>query len=247
MNFLRPSRYSLPGAKVTPEPIFWNRREFLRGLALAATRTALSACNSKESSEPTGTDLPPRPSDSLYPASRNDKYQAGDRTLTPAAIAGRYNNFYEFTTDKADVARLASRLTIDPWTIEIGGLVQKPFQIGFEDLVKKFPLEERIYRMRCVEAWSMVVPWVGFPFRKLVEFCQPLSSPLLLLFVVTGWWQTVSPNRNKGLGFGTSWIEKLSTIHVDNYFPLPGARNYSTDLFKVLVVIMATGLIFTTR
>ena len=71
-------------------------------------------------------------------------------------------------------------------------------------------------------------------------------SPLLLLFVITGWWQTVSLNRNKGLGFGTSWIEKLSTIHVDNYFPLSGARNYSTDLFKVLVVIMAVGLIFTT-
>jgi hypothetical protein len=66
------------------------------------------------------------------------------------------------------------------------------------------------------------------------------------LFVVTGWWQTVSPNRNKGLGFGSSWIEKLSTVHADNYFPVPGARNYSTDLFKVLVVIMAVGLIFTT-
>jgi DMSO/TMAO reductase YedYZ molybdopterin-dependent catalytic subunit len=110
--------------------------------------------------------LPPRPSDSFYPTTRNNKYQAGDRTLTPGAVAGRYNNFYEFTTDKADVARLASKLTIDPWTIEIGGLVQNPFQIGFEDLVKKLPLEERIYRMRCVEAWSMVVPWVGFPFRK---------------------------------------------------------------------------------
>jgi hypothetical protein len=66
------------------------------------------------------------------------------------------------------------------------------------------------------------------------------------LFVITGWWQTVSPNRNKGLGFGTSWIEKLSSIHADNYFPLSGARNYSTDLFKVLVVVVAVGLIFTT-
>ncbi len=158
MNFSRPSHYSLPESQVTPEAAFWNRREFLRGLALAAAAAALPACNSKEdiATEPTGTDLPARPSDTLYPPTRNDKYVAGDRKLTPAAVAGRYNNFYEFTTDKADVARLASKLTIDPWTIEIGGLVQNPFQIGFEDLVKKFPLEERIYRMRCVEAWSMV-------------------------------------------------------------------------------------------
>src|SRR5260370_5485754 len=82
--------------------------------------------------------------------------------------------------------------------------------------------------------------------RRLHAFLGVFFSPLLLLLVVTGWWQTVSPNRNKGLGFGSSWIEKLSTIHVDNYFPLPGARNYSIDLFKVLVVIMATGLVFTT-
>jgi methionine sulfoxide reductase catalytic subunit len=183
MNFPRPSGYSLPEAEITPEAMFWGRREFLRGLALAGAGAALSGCNSKEGAESTGTDLPPRPSDTLYPATHNDKYQAGDRTLTPAAVAGRYNNFYEFTTDKADVARLASKLTIDPWTIEVGGLVQNPFQIGFEDLVKKFPLEERIYRMRCVEAWSMVVPWVGFPFRKFVDFCQPLSSAKYVRFL----------------------------------------------------------------
>jgi sulfoxide reductase catalytic subunit YedY len=185
MTFLRHSRYSLPESQVTPEAAFWNRREFLRGLALAAAAAALPACNSKEdiATEPTGTDLPPRPSDTLYPPTRNDKYKAGDRKLTPATVAGHYNNFYEFTTDKADVARLASKLTIDPWTIEIGGLVQNPFQIGFEDLVKKFPLEERIYRMRCVEAWSMVVPWVGFPFRKFVELCQPLLSAKYVRFL----------------------------------------------------------------
>jgi methionine sulfoxide reductase catalytic subunit len=151
-------------------------------LALVGAGVALSGCNSKEA-ESTGTELPRRPSDILYPATHNNRYQAEDRTLTPAAVAGRYNNFYEFTTDKADVARLASKLTIDPWTIEIGGLVQNPFQIGFEDLTKKFPLEERIYRMRCVEAWSMVVPWVGFPFRKLVEFCKPLSSAKYVRFL----------------------------------------------------------------
>src|SRR3984893_19174006 len=82
--------------------------------------------------------------------------------------------------------------------------------------------------------------------RRLHTFLGVFFSPLLLLFVVTGWWQTVSPNRNKGLGFGTSWVEKLSTIHIDNYVPLPGARNYSTDLFRILVITMAIGLLFTT-
>lgn len=114
---------------------------------------------------------------------RNARYQVADRTLTPANIAGRYNNFYEFTTDKAAVAHLASRLTIDPWTIEVAGLVQKPFQIGFEDLIRKFPLEERIYRLRCVEAWSMVVPWVGFPFAEFIKLCAPLPSAKYVRFI----------------------------------------------------------------
>ena len=83
-------------------------------------------------------------------------------------------------------------------------------------------------------------------FRRLHTFLSVFFSPLLILFVVTGWWQTVTVNRNKGLGFGGSWIEKLSTIHVDNYFPLTGPHKYSTDLFKVLVVIMCIGFLFTT-
>ncbi|HEU5247063.1 MAG TPA: molybdopterin-dependent oxidoreductase [Candidatus Udaeobacter sp.] len=184
MNVRHNSRCSLPESAVTPEAIFWNRREFIRRLALAATAATLSACRSKESpSEAMDAPLPPRPSDNLYPAMRNARYQVADRTLTPANIAGRYNNFYEFTTDKAAVARLASGLTIDPWTIEVGGLVQKPLQIGFEDLIRKFPLEERIYRLGCVEAWSMVVPWVGFPFAEFIKLCAPLSSAKYVRFI----------------------------------------------------------------
>jgi hypothetical protein len=178
MNFLRLSRYSLPEALVTPETTFWNRREFLRGLALAATGTALSACNSKEASEPTEPNLPPRPSDALYPPARNDKYQAADRTLTPAAIAGRYNNFYEFTTDKADVARLAAQLTIDPWAIEIGGLVQNAFQIGFEDLAKKSLWKSGFIGCGAWKHGRWPCPGSGFRFKNLsnsADLC-PLQS-----------------------------------------------------------------------
>ena len=181
MNIRRAHSYSLPESAVTPEEIFWNRRRFISGLALAATGAAFVGCGSKESGK--DTPLPVRASDSLYPALRNGRFQVEDRALTPSRIAGRYNNFYEFTTDKAAVASVASGLTIDPWTIEIGGLVEKPFQIAFEDLVKKFPLEERIYRLRCVEAWSMVVPWIGFPLSELVKLCAPLSSAKYVRFI----------------------------------------------------------------
>src|SRR5438552_13808132 len=165
MNIACAFHHSLPESAVTPEAIFWNRRRFIRALTLATTAATFSACGSKENaSQAADVPLPARASDALYPASRNVKFQIDDRILTPANIAGRYNNFYEFTTDKAAVARLASGLTIDPWTLQIGGLVQKPFQIGSEDLVRKFPLEERVYRLLCVEASTMVVPWLRLPF-----------------------------------------------------------------------------------
>src|SRR5713101_963961 len=94
MNSQRATRYSLPESAVTPEKIFWNRRRFITGLALAATGTALAGCGSKENvAGATDVPLPVRGSDALYPAARNLKYRVGDRTLTPAGIAGRYNNF----------------------------------------------------------------------------------------------------------------------------------------------------------
>src|ERR1700746_2017796 len=107
MNVRHNSRCSLPESAVTPEAIFWNRRQFIRRLALAASAATLSACRLKESaSETADAPLPPGPCDVRYPASRNARYQVDDRTLTPANIASRYNNFSEFTTDKAAVARL---------------------------------------------------------------------------------------------------------------------------------------------
>lgn len=185
MNFRRSEKHSFPESMITPEHVFWNRREFIKNMALAAVGLSLTACESKAKSPAAASapNLPSRPSDHLYPAPRNNKFQIKDRDLTPAQIAGSYNNFYEFTTDKADVARLAAGMTIDPWTISVSGLVEKPLSIGLEDLLKKFPLEERVYRMRCVEGWSMVVPWVGFPLSQFIDFCRPLSSAKYIRFV----------------------------------------------------------------
>ena len=116
----------------------------------------------------------PDPTIDLYPAKQNEKYTL-DRPITDEKINGNYNNFYEFNSSKS-VAKQAQALKIRPWTIKIDGIVEKPMEVGIDDLARKFPLEERLYRHRCVEAWSMAVPWSGFPMAKLVEMARPLSS-----------------------------------------------------------------------
>jgi sulfoxide reductase catalytic subunit YedY len=95
--------------------------------------------------------------------------------MTAEKLATTYNNFYEFGTDKS-IWREAQKLEVRPWTIKVGGMVEKPFEIGIDDLLAKVQLEERVYRHRCVETWSMIVPWSGFPVRSLVELCKPLGS-----------------------------------------------------------------------
>lgn len=185
------SPYSLSAASVTPETVFRNRRQFLQHLGFLGAAAMLPGCNSGAATSPSsgksasnsGYNLPPRPSDKLYPAKHNPDFTVPDRSDTPLKIAGNYNNYYEFSTDKEAVDRLSTPLQIDPWTIEVSGLVAKPFKISFEDLVSKFPLQERIYRMRCVEAWSMVVPWTGFLMRDFIDFCQPLSSARYVRFL----------------------------------------------------------------
>src|SRR5438477_10930259 len=116
MNIARAFHHSLPESAVTPETIFWNRRRFIRALALAATAATFPSCGSKQNaSQAADVPLPVRASDALYPAPRNARCQIEDRTLTPAGIAVLYSNFYEFITVKAAVDRLASCRTIDPW------------------------------------------------------------------------------------------------------------------------------------
>jgi len=110
-----------------------------------------------------------------YPVARNSKYTV-DRPVTTEEIAASYNNFYEFTTDKDKVWRLAEKFETRPWEIEVTGHVHKERTFDIDDLIKLFPLEERVYRFRCVEAWSMTVPWVGFLFKKFIDEVQPTSN-----------------------------------------------------------------------
>ena len=101
---------------------------------------------------------------------------------TPFEYATAYNNFYEFGANKDDPARHAHEMTVDPWTVEVSGEVAKPGKIGIEDLLAGIDLEERIYRLRCVEAWSMVIPWIGFPVKKLLDRFEPTGAAKYVAF-----------------------------------------------------------------
>jgi sulfoxide reductase catalytic subunit YedY len=156
--------WEIPESAATDEAAFRNRRRLLQGLAagpiLAAGIGNVAPALAAEAG--------------LYPARRNDRYKL-DRPLTDAKYSTTYNNFYEFGTGKT-IWQDAQALKVEPWTIKIDGMVEKPVTIGFGDLVKQMPLEERLYRHRCVEAWSMAVPWTGFAMAKFVDFARPLGS-----------------------------------------------------------------------
>src|SRR5579884_1622170 len=169
MNIIRRRGWEIPEREVTPEHLAFSRRSVLLGAgALALTPCAAQAQRVEDVAKL------PDPSAVLYPAKRNETYKL-DRAITDEKINDHYNNFYEFGMAK-DVAEPAQALPIRPWTIKVDGLVEKPFEIGIDDLIRKLTLEERTYRHRCVEAWSMAVAWTGFPMKKLVDLAKPLSA-----------------------------------------------------------------------
>ena len=168
MLIKRTRGWEVPERLATPESSYLQRRDLVRAMGLGAAALAMPAVAIAQDK---GT---PDPSAGLYPAKRNDKYGV-PTPMTAERQATTYNNFYEFGTDKS-IWRDAQKLEVRPWTIKVGGMVEKPFEIGIDDLLAKMQLEERVYRHRCVETWSMIVPWSGFPVRSLVEFCKPLGS-----------------------------------------------------------------------
>jgi sulfoxide reductase catalytic subunit YedY len=168
MHVIRRRGWEIPERHATPEHLFFNRRALL-----AASGAAALSLSPKLTLAQRIADLPD-PTGDLYPMRRNDKY-ALDRPITDETINGSYNNFYEFGSAKT-IAKAAQALKLRPWTIKIDGMVEKPQEIGIDDLIRKMPLEERLYRHRCVEAWSMAIAWSGFPFAKLVELANPLGS-----------------------------------------------------------------------
>ncbi len=162
--------WELPESAATPEDVYLNRRALMKGVAAGGLALAGSAALAAPALAAGSDD----PSAGLYPVKRNPKYTL-DRDITEEKWATSYNNFYEFGTDKS-ISREAQALPIRPWTVQIAGMVAKPITIDIDDLLKKMPLEERLYRHRCVETWAMAVPWSGFPLKALVDLAQPASG-----------------------------------------------------------------------
>jgi sulfoxide reductase catalytic subunit YedY len=170
MLIRRRKGWEMPEAQATDEALFRGgrpdigRRRFLAGAGVLAL-SGHTAIAQGEKTDPTAD---------LYPAKRNARFTL-DRPLTDEKLAANYNNFYEFGSSKR-VAAAAQLLATRPWSVKIDGLVEKPFELGIDDLIRAMPIEERLYRHRCVEAWAMAVPWTGFPFRALIERARPLSG-----------------------------------------------------------------------
>jgi len=162
--------WEMPEAAATDENIFLDRRRLCKAIAagpvfLAGTGMSKMAWAST-TNETTGN---------LYPVKRNEKYILKPRKLTEKKYAITHNNFYEFGSYKR-IARAAQKLKIRPWTVTFDGMVEKEMTVDFDTLIRIMPLEERLYRFRCVEAWSMAVPWSGFPMKALADFARPLSG-----------------------------------------------------------------------
>ena len=173
----------LKESDVTAESVFFmTRRQVLKALGISAAALSLPhAAHADLLSWFKGNDRPPAPAGKALEFSKPAAWQ-NNLPLTPADKVSGYNNFYEFGLDKADPAANAGSLKTDPWTLKISGEVAKPLTLDYDDLTRRFPLEERIYRMRCVEAWSMVVPWIGFPLHKLLALAEPTSNAKYVAF-----------------------------------------------------------------
>jgi len=217
-------------SEITPEHTYLNRRAFIKAAGLVTAGAALAACSSEtvepvESVEAVSEQDTPTPVVEKEPESPPlvsvDADELGD-PLNKFEEITNYNNYYEFTTDKAGVARLSKDFVSNPWQVEVGGLVNNPKTYGLDDLLK-FDQEERIVRLRCVEAWSMVIPWVGFPLRKLIEEVEPTSDA-------------------KFVRFETLLDEEQFPGQRGNWFNWPYVEGLRVDEAMNDLVILATGM-----
>jgi methionine sulfoxide reductase catalytic subunit len=184
---LRPG-WSLPEKLVTSESVYRNRRQFLKEMGFSGLGAMLGVLGGSERSSTaaetaTGTNnVNNAESPKNYPFPRNPQFNPADWRLTDEEVATSYNNFYEFSTTKTRVKRLTGRFVISPWDVQIDGLVEKPMKLSVEEIPATFPIEERVYRFRCVEAWSMIVPWTGFQLSKLIERVVPKPEAKFVQF-----------------------------------------------------------------
>jgi len=212
-----PRGWELPESSATPEHVFHDRRRLLKGAAagtiLAGTAPLLGACDDAEETAALDAGaMRPDPSGHLYTVKRNPRYVL-DRPITKESYAVSYNNYYEFGSSKG-ILKKAQRLPIRPWTVAIDGMVETPMQIDIDTLLSRMPLEERLYRLRCVEAWSMAVPWSGFALKALVDMARPLSSAKYLK-MVTFHMPKVAPGQDSGW-YPWPYVEGLTLAEATN-------------------------------
>jgi sulfoxide reductase catalytic subunit YedY len=164
-------------SEITPEHLYLSRRDFLKGMGIvSASVMMLAACQGHET--PGG--VSPASTESDTPIADFSADELGDPLTSFEDVTG-YNNFYEFTSDKTEVAELSTDFRTSPWEVQVGGLVKNPKTYSVDDL-KRFSVQERIYRLRCVEGWSMVIPWIGFPLAELLNQAEPTSEAKYVRF-----------------------------------------------------------------
>ena len=177
-----PSASAARECDVTPESVYLSRRRFMAG---AAGALALGSLPVRADNERYAGVEPGSPPGWLADKLSQVQWQSvtlGQEALTPYKDVTSYNNFYEFGTSKGDPARYAGKLEVEPWTVLVDGEVAKPGPVALEQLVQPYRLEERIYRLRCVEAWSMVIPWLGFPLADLLKRAEPTGNARYVRF-----------------------------------------------------------------
>jgi sulfoxide reductase catalytic subunit YedY len=213
--------WEIPERLATPESAWLNRRQIMTGgLALIGALGTMPAPAIAQ------TDL----TVDLYPATRNGRY-AIDRPVTPESVNTGYNNFYEFGSQKS-VARAARALETRPWIVRFEGMVEREFSIDIDTLIRRMPLEERLYRHRCVEGWSMTVPWTGFPLAALVAMARPLGSARYLR--MEGFTDPEIASGQRQFWYPWPYVEGLTLAEATNELALAVTGAYGKPMSNVM-------------
>ncbi len=201
-----PKKSEIKESLVTDESVYNDRRRILKSLGFIGA-AALATSPSSQAFNLFGSDDDDVFETAPLQYSQADKYKT-EETLTPEKKIISHNNFYEFGTSKSDPVENAQEFKVNPWTLSIEGLVENPITLGYEDLTKAFALEERIYRLRCVEAWSMVIPWIGFSLASVIKKANPLSKAKYVAFETVYDPKQMPGQRNRFVGGGINYPYK---------------------------------------
>jgi methionine sulfoxide reductase catalytic subunit len=230
--------WEISANNITSESSYYNRRQFIKtliGAGIGASILPLSGCQ-QDSVAKEDSDLLKKLKASLDRPSidsftTNSSFTRVDRPITENIVAGQYNNFYEFGGTK-QIWQNAQQLPTDNWQVEVTGLVKNPQTYDIDDLKRQFPLEERIYRFRCVEAWAMVLPWIGFPMRDLIKAVEPTAAAKFVRFT-----SYYNPDITTGPGFHVGalpwpYTEGLRLEEMANELAFFAVGIYGRDLPK---------------